>query len=143
MSFSTILFSFTGRLNRAPYWLASTAVAVALMICIWIAVAMELATPAKVVLFLSLFVALTWVLLALAIKRLHDRDKSAWWVLMFYFAPSFLEAIGQDTGSTRSILMTLIGTGISIWGFVELGFLRGTAGQNSYGPDPAPVRRSG
>jgi uncharacterized membrane protein YhaH (DUF805 family) len=141
MSFSTILFSFTGRLNRAPYWLASAAVVVAVLICIGIAFAIDRATPAKVVLFLLLFVALIWITLALAIKRLHDRDKSAWWVLMFYLVPSILQAIGQDTtGSTRSILMILIGTGISIWGFVELGFLRGTVGQNSYGPDPLQVR---
>jgi uncharacterized membrane protein YhaH (DUF805 family) len=146
MSFSTILFSFTGRLNRAPYWLASAAVVVAVLICIGIAVAIDLATSAMVVLFLPLFVALIWITLALAIKRLHERDKSAWCVLMFYFAPSILQAIGQDAGSTRStrstrsILMMLIGTGISIWGFVELGCLRGTAGQNSYGPDPLQVR---
>ena len=141
MSLLTTLFSFTGRLNRARYWLASAAVVVAVLICIGIAFAIDLATPAKVALFLLLFVALIWIALALAIKRLHDRDKSAWWVLMFYLAPSILQTIGQDTtGSTRSVLMILIGTGISIWGFVELGFLRGTAGQNSYGPDPLPIR---
>jgi len=141
MSLLTTLFSFTGRLNRARYWLASAAVVVAVLICIGIAFAIDLATPAKVVLFLLLFVALIWIALALAIKRLHDRDKSAWWVLMFYLAPSILQTIGQDTtGSTRSVLMILIGTGISIWGFVELGFLRGTAGRNSYGPDPLPIR---
>jgi uncharacterized membrane protein YhaH (DUF805 family) len=141
MSFSTVLFSFTGRLNRAPYWLASlVAIVVAVLICVGIAVAIHRAIPAMVMLFLPVFVALTWITLALSIKRLHDRDKSAWWILMFYFAPSMLQAIGQDTGSTRSILMSLVGTGISIWGFVELGFLRGTAGQNSYGADPLQVR---
>ena len=35
------------------------------------------------------------------------------------------------TDSAGSIL-SLIGFGISIWGLVELGCLRGTAGQNSY-----------
>ncbi len=107
---------------------------------IGIAVAIDRGIPAMIVLFVPLLVALIWITLALSIKRLHDRDKSAWWVLLFYLAPSILEAIGRHTGSAGSILISLIGVGISIWGLVELGFLRGTAGQNSYGPDPLQVR---
>jgi hypothetical protein len=53
-----------------------------------------------------------------------------------FFAPSIFEAIGRYTGSAGSILISLIGGGISIRGAIELGFLRGTVGQNSYGPDP-------
>lgn len=54
-----------------------------------------------------------WSSLALQVKRWHDRDKSAWWLLM-----NFVPFIG------------------AIWVLVECGFLRGTEGQNSYGPDP-------
>ena len=141
MNLSTVLFSFTGRLNRAPYWLAGVAAGVvAMLICIGIAVAIHRAIPVMVVLYLAVFVALGWTFFALAIKRLHDRDKSAWWILLFYFAPSILQVIGEYTGSAGSIFIGLIGLGISIWGLVELGFLRGTTGQNSYGPDPLQVR---
>lgn len=137
-----MLFSFTGRLNRARYWLAGiAAVVVAALMFIGIAVAIGRAIPAMIVLFVPVLVALIWITLALSIKRLHDRDKSAWWVLLFYLAPSILEAIGRYSGSTGSILISLIGAGISIWGLVELGFLRGTVGQNSYGPDPLQVRQ--
>lgn len=137
-----MLFSFTGRLNRARYWLAGiAAVVVAVLMFIGIAVAIGRAIPAMIVLFVPVLVALIWITLALSIKRLHDRDKSAWWVLLFYLAPSILEAIGRYSGSTGSILISLIGAGISIWGLVELGFLRGTVGQNSYGPDPLQVRQ--
>jgi hypothetical protein len=47
-------------------------------------------------------------------KRYHDRDKSAWWILI--------------------CLLPIIG---GIWQLIELGCLRGTEGSNDYGPDPA------
>jgi uncharacterized membrane protein YhaH (DUF805 family) len=40
-------------------------------------------------------------------------------------------------GSTaRAYGLWLIALALSIWCLVELGFLRGTAGANAYGPDP-------
>jgi uncharacterized membrane protein YhaH (DUF805 family) len=85
--------------------------------------------------------------IAVAIKRLHDRDKSGWWLLLFYFAPVVLIGIGTLLG-VASVLGESAGGGIlamifyvagavaGIWGFVELGCLRGTVGPNQYGPDP-------
>lgn len=49
------------------------------------------------------------------IKRYHDRDKSGWWLLL--------------------MLLPVIGW---IWIFVELGFLKGTDGDNRFGP-PVPA----
>ncbi len=68
------------------------------------------------------------------IKRLHDRDKSGWWLLLFYLLSGVLDVIGM-TGKLP-FLFELGSVGISIWALVELGFLRGTAGANQYGPDP-------
>ena len=45
-------------------------------------------------------------------KRWHDRDRSAWWLLI-EFIPV-----------------------LNIWAFVECGCLRGTYGRNRFGPDP-------
>jgi uncharacterized membrane protein YhaH (DUF805 family) len=97
------------------------------------------AVAVNLVFLLLVFLLLIWTGFALTTKRLHDRDKSAWWVLLFCGAPSILEAIGEHVGSAGSIL-SLIGGGISVWGLVELGFLRGTTGQNRYGPNPLQVR---
>ncbi len=36
------------------------------------------------------------------------------------------------------MLFNLGSFAISIWGFVEIGCLRGTEGPNQYGPDPLP-----
>ena len=57
--------------------------------------------------------ALVYPSVALGVKRWHDRDKSGWWML-----------IG---------LIPVIGW---IWTLVECGLLPGSAGSNSYGPDP-------
>jgi uncharacterized membrane protein YhaH (DUF805 family) len=47
------------------------------------------------------------------IKRFHDRNKSGWWVLI--------------------VLIPVVG---ALWLLIEGGFLRGTVGQNRFGPDP-------
>ena len=51
--------------------------------------------------------------LAVYTKRWHDRNKSGWWSLI--------------------VLVPIVG---SIWMLIELGILRGTDGDNRYGPDP-------
>jgi uncharacterized membrane protein YhaH (DUF805 family) len=82
-------------------------------------------------------------ILANGARRLHDRGKSAWWLLVFQGAPVLLGAMrsiaemgGGEAGGTASAGLTLLSLPISIWAFIELGCLRGTAGPNRFGPDP-------
>ena len=56
---------------------------------------------------------LAWTHLAVFVKRWHDRDKSGWWMLI-----NLIPGIGQ------------------LWTLIECGFLDGTVGPNTYGPDP-------
>jgi uncharacterized membrane protein YhaH (DUF805 family) len=44
-------------------------------------------------------------------------------------------AHNSESGAA-ALVLSLVGFGISIWTIVVLGFLRGTRGPNSYGPDP-------
>jgi Protein of unknown function (DUF805) len=74
--------------------------------------------------------------LAIGAKRLHDRDKSAWWLLVFYAAPGILSTAGNRLEDVGFIILHVISFAISVWAFVELGCLRGTPGPNRYGPDP-------
>ena len=133
MDFSSLLFSFTGRLNRASYWLATIGLLVVATVIVVIAFTIAGRSAVTIMVVGLVFLLLIWVVLALITKRLHDRNKSGSWVLLFYFAPPILHAIGHLTGSTGFIL-GLVSLGISIWATVELGFLRGTAGPNSFGP---------
>jgi uncharacterized membrane protein YhaH (DUF805 family) len=115
-----LLFSFHGRIPRSVYW---AAVIVAWLALIAVAViasvlfpALDADTGAVVgLLFIPPYVAYVWVNLALQAKRWHDRDKSAWWILM-----GMVPVLGP------------------IVVFVEVGCLRGTPGRNRYGDDPTP-----
>jgi uncharacterized membrane protein YhaH (DUF805 family) len=158
MDWTTLLFSFNGRINRGKYWLAILIYSIA-----WTVFAVVLfgwlggVNPDNLFSLaggalglwaggLILVAAGTWSGIATGIKRLHDRDKSGWWILLFWFGPSLLSgsnAAMPDSGS--NLVLALIGSVIAIWGFVELGCLRGTSGPNLYGPDPlqtpAPAAR--
>jgi uncharacterized membrane protein YhaH (DUF805 family) len=139
MDFSSLLFSFTGRLNRASYWLATIGLLIVAVLVLTAAFTIAARSAVTIMVASVVLLVVIWGVLALITKRLHDRNKSASWVLLFYFVPPILQAIGHRTGST-GLILGLVGFGISIWATVELGFLRGTAGPNSYGPDPLRVR---
>jgi len=146
MDLGNLLFSFQGRINRAKFWLAILIYFVVNIVVGIVgyasgsdAVATLLSSAVGLVIFVSgIFVA---------IKRLHDRDKSGWWLLLFYIAPSVLFGLGAviwiigiaadaSGASGFGYLLFAAGFAISVWAFIELGCLRGTVGPNQYGPDP-------
>ena len=78
-----------------------------------------------------------WIFLATSIKRLHDRDKSAWWMLPFFALPGLYDHFSDLLpGSYFALVAGLIMFVLMIWGFVELYCLRGTKWTNRYGPNP-------
>lgn len=127
-------FGFSGRFNRAKCWLVGLVNCAILIVGAACAYASE--SAAAWVLFGLAYVALALSGLAITIKRLHDRDKSGWWSLLFLVAPSVLSGVGAAFGQGAGALTGLVSAGISIWMFVELGCFRGTVGPNRFGPDP-------
>ena len=107
--FSKDIFSFEGRINRAKYWTISLLLCCPLLF-FWL-IGLILPIFFVPVGIYALFIL--WPSLATVGKRWHDRDKSAWWILI--------------------ALIPVIGT---IWTFVEAGCLKGTEGPNRFGPDP-------
>jgi uncharacterized membrane protein YhaH (DUF805 family) len=107
-SLLVLLLTFKSRLSRSPFWWGC--------ICTWAAFAV-------LFVFLEdslgrwitwvLYPPLNWVLASLMVKRLHDRGKSAWHLLW--------------------VLLPVLGP---FWLVYSLGFGKGTAGDNQYGPDP-------
>jgi uncharacterized membrane protein YhaH (DUF805 family) len=92
----------------------------------------------------AIFVDAIRLLAATAVKRLHDRNKSGWWIVPFFIAPILLSKVGDWLGdSYPADLLMLVMIALSLWGFVEVLCLSGTSGPNQFGPDPqAPVNRS-
>src|SRR5262249_56733849 len=118
MSLSQLLFSFQGRLNRKPYWMTAIAITVLMIALIGIAIAFfaerEIGVGiAIVVLIALLYIPLIWVGLAVGAKRLHDRDKSAWWLLLFYAVPSILSS-AADRMEGGGIILHLVSFAVTI-----------------------------
>jgi uncharacterized membrane protein YhaH (DUF805 family) len=157
MNWGHLLFGFSGRINRAKIWLWILIWIIAWVVGMIAAFAIVYATGLVAVFFLIyavIGIAGFISYLAAVIKRLHDRDKSGWWLLVFVLLPSVL--VGISSAMTMSAIISgggdlsdisvsaspvgtvvyLIGAAIGLWAFVELFCLRGTIGANKYGPDP-------
>ncbi len=146
MNFGQLLFSFQGRVNRAKYWLAVLIYVIVGLVMATISYIADQATPAQLLsLIVNIGVAVSSI--AVGVKRLHDRDKSGWWLLLFYLVPSVLMGVGAvafyfgigDESAGAIIggsIAYILGVVVLIWTFVELGCLRGTPGPNRFGPDP-------
>lgn len=182
MSLSQYLFGFSGRINRAKVWVYLLIVIVVELVAMVIAAFgfdwmptlesmqaqsgqmfidySKLAAPlckgtiSLVVLIVLGLIALAYIWSALAIytKRLHDRNKSMWWLLAYVllpealFAYSFTQLTGPMAGAGPNLALgnlTMPGVIaysaallIGLWVFIELFCLKGTTGANRFGRDP-------
>lgn len=116
MNFSDLYFSFNGRIGRQTYWMKGMVV---LGILGALAFGLDMLVEADGVIFSIIYLLAIWPSLALQAKRWHDLNRSAWWILMS--------------------LVPLV----NIWAAIELGFIKGTEGENEYGSDPMGESRSG
>jgi len=145
------LFGASGRINRAKYWRSTILFMVAgLMAAVILFTAAGIAAPLFII--TVVLVLIPWLLWGFSIttERLHDRDKSAWWLAVFYLVPGVLGQLAKTAwfagaaGTVLHYILALASFAFTIWGFVEIGCLRGTAGSNTHGPDPLlQARRRG
>lgn len=144
MDWKTLLFSFSGRINRAKWWLTVLIsllgwIVVGILALILISVLGQgTGGILAIIVAVAAFAGATWIGIAAGIKRLHDREKSGWWLLVFYLVPGIISAAGQAMGGIVGNLIAFASLGISVWAIVELGCLKGATGPNMYGPDPLP-----
>ena len=135
-------FSFRARANRQRYWMTVLSIFGLFIVSVFVAGMLALA-PLLALVIIPVWLALFVANLANAVRRLHDRNKSAWWLLLFmgvptlFLLPASLANASSDPGAAAfGALCGLISLPFSIWAFVEMGCLRGTAGPNKYGDDP-------
>lgn len=94
------------------------------------------------VIFAIIWLALLIPSLAVQVRRLHDSDRSGWW-LMIYWGPAIVSWFFSFGGAAnQSASMSLVGGLFSLVGFfgsialLVFWCLPGTNGPNKYGPDP-------
>jgi uncharacterized membrane protein YhaH (DUF805 family) len=109
-----LFFSFAGRINRATYWTRAFPVLLILGLIVSATLAVELRVfGAQGVASLILTVCGLWPVFAVTVKRLHDRGRSAWFLLTF--------------------LIPVVGP---IWLLIEVWVLSGAYGPNRFGDAP-------
>jgi uncharacterized membrane protein YhaH (DUF805 family) len=141
MDWGHLFFTFDGRSSRARFWIAGLIFVVVYAVMTII----DYVTDQSVI-FQALngmcIIVIVIASIAVGVKRLHDRNKSGWYLLLFYFVPCTLAALSVLIGafvedsSIIATVLALLAFALVVWAFVEMGCLRGTIGVNQYGPDP-------
>lgn len=108
MPMKQLLLRLQGRVGRRTWWLWAVAAPLGLML--YLTVVLRVAgLPARAT-EVAVNLLLLWPVLAVSVKRWHDRGKNGWWVLV--------------------TLIPLVGW---LWALIENGLLRGDALANRFG----------
>ena len=166
MDYKWFLFSFEGRINRAKCWLAMLIILCWMIFFGLLIVAIgslfggaksfsfgiddiflildpstyRSLSKADLIPFLGKLIGaplFAWVYFATSIKRLHDRDKSGWWMVPFFVIPGlYNEFADRIDNHYVSLLLALIAFVGLLWGFIEMYCLKGSRKTNRFGPNP-------
>ena len=160
INWGNLLFGFSGRINRAKWWLT---VLVTIIISVVVQLVVAVSETIGGILALISFIVTIWIGLAAGAKRLHDLNRTAAWLVVFYGVPILLMIVliayaGLSLGSALltggegldpsaltglggfAIIIVVLVLAVGIWSFIWFGCLRGTVGPNQYGPDPLEGR---
>lgn len=138
------LLSPSGRLGRLGFVATLLAVAAVvaggafLLFAAFANVSVTAVDPTLPTVLLWLSIALlVWITVVAAVRRLHDRDRSGWWLLVFVALPWALLGIGTlDRHGPGEAAADLVAAGLAVWGAYEMLVRAGTRGPNRHGPDP-------
>jgi uncharacterized membrane protein YhaH (DUF805 family) len=133
-----LLDAFHGRIGRQTFWIALVLVLIANMLACYVA---QQIGGDKLNAIVDL--VFTYPEFAIAVKRGNDRNMPLWPIAIFFAGSVLLDLIAvlglagtSEQPSTLSYAITVPFTLLGIGLLVELGFRKGTAGPNPYGPDP-------
>lgn len=139
------IFTFQGRLSRNGYWLFRwICVGVAIMALISFALLAEtVVTSWAWLVFPFAGVVLALANLSAAVRRLHDRNRSGWWLLGLGVLPLIVGAgfyvsrlLAKPYSDWSFFGGFAVAMALSLWASIEIDFLPGTPGPNRFGPPP-------
>lgn len=136
------LFGFEGRYRRSEYWIASIGLAIVRLVALSVGAVVLGMGWVEASNFFSLRVGLDlmflWPYAAIAIKRGHDRNRSARYTgvllaLLYGIAwgGSWLLQAGD---AILGAVLGLVMLPIAFYMLIDYGFIDGTKGSNRYGP---------
>jgi uncharacterized membrane protein YhaH (DUF805 family) len=138
MDWVYLLNSFEGRIGRKTFWIAMGTVFALNAVACMVAEQIDGDRLSAIV-----DLAFTYPEFAIAAKRGHDRNLPVWVLGVFFAINAFLDLLDvlglagtSDNPSPLSIVVAVPFTLFLLALVVELGFRKGTAGPNQYGPDP-------
>jgi uncharacterized membrane protein YhaH (DUF805 family) len=141
------IFAFHGRIDRGHYWSLTGLYVLVLIagligfVAIGIAVhagAGDAVTLVMVPIGIAFILAMSVAIGGAGIRRLHDRGKTGYWLVLYYCVP--LWALRHADFDAGGLVYLLVAFGIAIWAVIDLGVLRGDAESNSFGPSPLAGR---
>ena len=150
MDWKYLFTSFEGRIGRLRWWagLIGLSLAGGLFFAV---MSPDRSSASQILALLTGSAVFIYAWIALMKKRLNDRERPIWYLYVF-LAPGFISNVlfvtglgynMTDMGGAQVPILTTLSWIISgaayvvgIWSLVELGILKGTTGQNLYGPDP-------
>jgi uncharacterized membrane protein YhaH (DUF805 family) len=144
MGIFNFLFTIKGRLSRSQFWLAHLALSVGWIIVVF-AIAASIgervngngprgldglsSVPPGILLLIAL---LSYMSFCVSAKRLHDLDKSAWWMVIFQ-GPSMVLWLAPAAfiAPISALLYVAVWLG-GLWCLVELGLFPSVRGPNRF-----------
>lgn len=157
MDFKYLYLRTEGRISRKTFWMGSIVLSlVSFVVGLVVVVPLlffgqgpisDLVTSQVIRWFnLAMAAAYAYPAYCLAVKRRHDRNSRGWDLLGYLganaawlLALAIVAANGTMSGVQFSPATLWLGYGLQAYGIymlVVMGFLKGTNGTNSYGPDP-------
>jgi len=167
MDWTWYLFRFDGRIGRAGFWCSLIFVLCGMILLLFLCAGVMFVFGGKIPSFdldaqdvfklvdpsayqwslldnlpllllkLGATALMLWIYLAILVKRLHDRDKSARWLLAYFVLPGLFKQFAERLPDTYWMMpVALASIALTFACFLETGFLRGTKGPNRFGPDP-------
>jgi len=140
------VFDVSGRVSRLGFWRFQVVQALAVAVIWCLTMFATMAGGWLGVAPLLLIVPIVAAAIYVGIRRLHDRNRSGWWILPFSIGPYLLLGAAHLFGDLGAIgvlaglPLSLGGLALAVWSWIELGFRRGTSGPNRFGPPPASNR---